>query len=268
MEMSNKKPLISVLMGIYNCADTLQKAVACIQNQTYENWELIMCDDCSADNTYAVACELAQQDERIRVLKNERNLTLAPTLNKCLKEAKGKYIARMDGDDTCSPERFEKELAFLESHSEFAMVSCNMALVGQYGVFRVIEYKPEPELKDFLSTNQHCHAACMARTRVIKAIGGYSEAKSRRRVEDYDLWVRMYLAGFRGYNLQEVLYDMFDAEAALKRRKFSNRLNESRVILTVCKNTSGFHYHQALMPLIKWLIPTSLYKHFHKNKGE
>lgn len=264
MEMSNKKPLISVLMGIYNCADTLQKAVACIQNQTYENWELIMCDDCSADNTYAVACELAQQDERIRVLKNERNLTLAPTLNKCLKEAKGKYIARMDGDDTCTPDRFEKELVFLEGHPEFAIVSCNMALANEYGVFRVVQYPAEPTIEGFVKGNLHCHAACMVRTEAIKAVGGYSEQKSRRRVEDYDLWVRMYKAGLRGYNLQETMYEMYDSVEALKRRKFSNRLNESRVIWTACRGSNGFQYYRAIIPIIKWFIPIGIYKKKHK----
>ena len=106
------RPLISVLMGVYNCADTLEEAVQCMIDQSYTNWELIMCDDCSTDNTLQVALSLASKDSRIRVLRNEENQTLAPTLNKCLDVAQGEYIARMDGDDICPPERFEKELDF------------------------------------------------------------------------------------------------------------------------------------------------------------
>ena len=77
----NKEPLVSVLMGIYNCSDTLEEAVNCIINQTYTNWELIMCDDCSTDNTYEKALEIAKKDKRIKVIKNEKNITLAPALN-------------------------------------------------------------------------------------------------------------------------------------------------------------------------------------------
>ena len=88
---------ISVLMGIYNCASTLEEAVSCIQAQSYTDWELIMCDDGSADNTLAAAQQLAAQDTRIKVLCNDHNMGRAATLNRCLGEAKGKYVARMDG---------------------------------------------------------------------------------------------------------------------------------------------------------------------------
>ena len=89
---------ISVLMGIYNCASTLEEAVSCIQAQSYTDWELIMCDDGSADNTLAAAQQLAAQDTRIKVLCNDHNMGLAASLNRCLGEAKGKYVARMDRD--------------------------------------------------------------------------------------------------------------------------------------------------------------------------
>ena len=94
-------PKISVLMGIYNCADTLPQAVASIQKQTYPNWELILCDDGSSDHTYEVAQALAAKDDRIVLLHNDRNLGLNQTLNACLAVATGDYIARMDGDDDC-----------------------------------------------------------------------------------------------------------------------------------------------------------------------
>ena len=84
---------ISVLMGIYNCADTLEQAVLSIQNQTYSNWELILCDDGSSDNTYAVAQDLAAKDNRIMLLRNMQNLGLNQTLNNCLAAATGDYIA-------------------------------------------------------------------------------------------------------------------------------------------------------------------------------
>ena len=112
-------PKISVLMGIYNCADTLPQAVASIQKQTYPNWELILCDDGSSDHTYEVAQALAAKDDRIVLLHNDRNLGLNQTLNACLAVATGDYIARMDGDDDCVPVRFEQQLAFWSTIRSF-----------------------------------------------------------------------------------------------------------------------------------------------------
>lgn len=254
-------------MGIYNCENTLEEAVQCIRNQTYSNWELIMCDDCSTDNTLKIAQRLTNIDERIKVIKNDKNLTLAPTLNKCLKLAKGKYIARMDGDDICSNDRFEKELNFLENNSEYALVSCNMDLFDKDGIYKTIFYLSKPLKKDFIKTSQFCHAGCMLRTEVMKKLGGYSEALNKQRVEDYDLWVRLYANNFKGYNLQESLYAMRDDRNALHRRTLKNRINESRVKFEICKNfnLSFKYYIWIIIPILKWIMPSFFYKIIHKN---
>lgn len=260
---------ISVLMGIYNCEATLSEAIDCILAQTYDNWELIMCDDGSKDNTVLVAEEYVQKyPNKIILLKNEKNMGLNYTLNKCLESAQGEYVARMDGDDVCNPTRFEKELNFLDKHPEYALVSCNMELYDKDGVFRIIEYKEQPLLKDFLKTSQFCHAGCMMRTSVMKELGGYTVSDKFLRVEDYDLWVRLYIAGYKGYNLQEVLYSMRDDRNAAKRRTFKNRLNESRVIKKVYK-AGKFPFYKSiyvLLPIIKGLTPRFVYNILHKNK--
>ena len=105
-------PKISVLMGIYNCAQTLPAAIDSILAQTEKDWELILCDDGSQDDTCLVAERYRQQyPEKIVLLKNERNMGLNATLNRCLKAARGEFIARMGGDDLCERERFRKQLA-------------------------------------------------------------------------------------------------------------------------------------------------------------
>ena len=124
--MSSK---VSVLMGIYNCAKTLPQAVAAIQKQTYSNWELILCDDGSTDDTYEIAQRLAASDARLTLLRNVQNLGLNKTLNNCLAVATGEYIARMDGDDDCLPDRFEKQINVLEKYSEFQITSTPMILM-------------------------------------------------------------------------------------------------------------------------------------------
>lgn len=259
---------ISVIMGIYNCAETLEEAVDCIVKQTYTNWEVIMCDDCSTDETLRVAQRLAECDERIKVITNEKNLTLAPTLNHCLSIAKGKYIARMDGDDICAYDRFEKELLFLEENPEYSLVSCNMNLFDNNGIYRTIRYLQNPTKQDLIKTSQFCHAGCMMKKDVILKLGGYSESIDRQRVEDYDLWIRMYAEGFKGYNLQEALYSMRDDRNALHRRTLRNRINEVRVKFNACRrfDLSFRFYIRSFIPILKWLVPSWIYKFVHKNR--
>ena len=128
---NNQDIKVSVLMGIYNCADTLAESIESILNQTHSNIEFIMCDDGSTDNTYEIANKYAKKDSRIVLLRNEQNITLGPTLNKCLEHATGKYCARMDGDDVSVPDRFEKQVAFLESHPEFDAVGSFMQIYAE-----------------------------------------------------------------------------------------------------------------------------------------
>ncbi|WFT52817.1 glycosyltransferase family 2 protein [Acinetobacter baumannii] len=111
--MTFEQPLISVLIPVYNVEAFVKEAVSSICNQTYKNIEIIVVDDCSTDNTYNIVAELAIIDPRIRLYKNDKNSKIVKTLNFALEQAKGEFIARMDGDDISTPERLEKQLEFL-----------------------------------------------------------------------------------------------------------------------------------------------------------
>lgn len=262
-------PKISVLMGIYNCAATLPEAIDSILAQTYPNWELIMCDDGSCDDTYAVAEQYRQQyPEKIILIKNEHNLGLNKTLNRCLERATGDYIARMDGDDLSVPERFEKEVVFLEKHPEYAIVSCPMIYFdenGEWGKGRCI---PRPQPLRFLVGTPFCHAPCMVRAEAFRAVGGYSEDPRTLRAEDYDLWFRMYAAGYWGANLPEHLYKMRDDENAYHRRKFQYSVKEAYV------RWNGYRMLKlpwigriyAIRPILVGLLPKWLYLPLHRYK--
>ena len=259
---------ISVLMGIYNCASTLEEAVSCIRAQSYTDWELIMCDDGSADNTLAAAQQMAAQDTRIKVLCNDHNMGLAATLNRCLGEAKGKYVARMDGDDVCPCDRFQSELDFLQGHPEYALVSGWMECYDAQGVYGTIRYKELPAYEDFIYGSQFCHAASMMRRDVLLELGGYRTTADAERVEDYDLWVRLYAAGYKGYNLQQVVYSMRDDRNAFHRRRFKYRINESKISYRVYKDChlplGKFCY--TLLPICKGFVPRWLYSILHRKR--
>lgn len=259
---------ISVLMGIYNCSSTMEQAVASVQNQTYTNWELILCDDGSSDNTYEVAQALAAKDSRIVLLRNDKNLGLNATLNRCLAAATGEYIARMDGDDDCVPERFERQLDLLEHHPEFQITSCPMKLfdeTGEWGQTTVPEY-PSPE--DVVSGTPISHAAVMLRKECMDAVGGYTVDKRMLRVEDVNLWIKLYAAGYRCHNIQEPLYRMRNDQNALNRRKYIYRVNSVYVRLQGCKMLHlGFRsYLSSIQPMINGLVPAKVRQFIRKKQ--
>lgn len=257
---------ISVIMGMYNCEETLREAVGCILDQTYSNWELILCDDGSTDRTYQVAKALADGDQRIILLRNERNLGLNATLNRCLAVAKGDYIARMDADDICSPERFAREVEVLEAERDIAIVSTAMEFFDETGVWGQINHPEYPQKRDFLSGSPFCHAPCMVRKEAYDAVDGYSVDRKLLRVEDYHLWVKMYKAGFLGKNIPIPLYQMRDDRNAYNRRKFRYRLNEAYVRLLLVKELR-LPIHTvvyALRPIMVGLLPRKLYDLLHK----
>lgn len=253
-------PKVSVLMGIYNCAETLPQAVASIQNQTYPNWELILCDDGSTDNTYEVAQSLAAKDDRVVLLRNEHNLGLNQTLNNCLEMATGIYIARMDGDDDCFPERFEKQVALLESHPEFQITSSPMILFDENGEWGQTALPEFPTSANVVEGSPISHAPVMLRKECMEAVGGYTVDKRMLRVEDVNLWIKLYAAGYRCHNIQQPLYRMRNDQAALNRRKYIYRVNSTYVRLHGCRllHLGPTSYIKAFSPMIVGLVPARL----------
>lgn len=269
MDMSKK---VSILMGIYNCETTLAEAIDSIIAQTYTNWQFIICDDGSSDRSYEIARSYQTADPtRFLIVKNDTNLGLNATLNKCLKLADGDYVARMDGDDLCDPRRFEKEVAFLNNHPEYAIVSTHMTTFdenGDWGCIKTLEY---PQVRDFPTTvPMFCHAPCMIRKEAFLDVEGYTEDKRLLRVEDYHLWYKFYAKGYRGYNIQEPLYKMRDDRNALHRRTASARFNG---IYATFAGFNMVHFpwwmyiyavKNAVVEVLKLIVPDCLYDYLHK----
>ena len=262
------KPLISVLMGIYNCEATLPDAIQSIIDQTYSNWELIMCDDGSTDGTAACARTFATKDSRIRFLSNGKNCGLGYTLNQCLKHAKGDFVARMDGDDLCSPDRFQKQADYLMAHPEYAICSTPMILFDETGEWGKTTLKELPSIEDVVTGSPIHHAPVMMRREALLAVGGYTTSSETLRVEDVDLWIKLYAAGYRCYNLQEPLYSMRNDRNAFKRRKYKYRINSTLVRLRGCKkmNLDAKCYLKAFSPMIIGLIPERTRRFIRKKR--
>ena len=217
---------VSVLMGIYNCETTLSESIDSILAQTYPNWELILCDDCSTDGTYALAKTYAEQyPEKIILLRNETNSRLAFSLNRCLEKTTGKFVARMDGDDKCVPERFEKQIDYLLAHPDAVLVGTAMQRFYNDGSFGAVDAcRPEPDkFTPHHNGPTFNHATILAYKSVFDALGGYTVSPRTVRGQDRDLWFRFFAAGYKGVNMPDPLYLVREDVEAIRRRTFRDR---------------------------------------------
>lgn len=260
-------PLISIIMATFNCEDTLCTAIESIIMQTYQNWEFVICDDCSTDNTWNILQEYKiKYPEKFTLIRNNVNSKLPYSLNQCLNHSKGKYVARMDADDISLPERLEKQLKYLEEHSEYDVVGCSMIRFDESGDYDTYYAVEEPNKFTLLKEVPYCHATIMMRKRAYDAINGYTVSKRTERGQDLDLWFRFYEARFTGNNIHEPLYKVYEGRKAIKRRKFKFALYATLTKLIGFKKLHFpiYDYIYAFIPIISHFIPRNV-KLFMRN---
>lgn len=257
-------PKISVIMGVYNCKDidALNKSVNSIINQTYTDWEFIICNDGSTDNTLNILKKIEMKDERIKIISYEKNKGLRYALNKCIEESKGKYIARQDDDDISEKNRFEKQISYMEKHRDISIVGCRANVFDKndvWGKYNVPEY---PNKTDFYWNSPFIHPTVIIRKDDLIKAGCYRVAKETRRCEDYDLFMRMYSLGMVGHNLQEELYRYNISVGNKKYRPMKYRIDEAKVRFIGYKKMGvlikGIPY--IMKPIIIGLIPQFIFK--------
>ena len=122
---------ISVIMPVYNAGKFLQQAVDSILNQSFTDFEFLICDDCSTDNSVEILQNAAAKDSRIKVLNNERNLGISFTINRLCEVASTSLLARMDADDIALSDRLQKQYDFLQKHPEVAVVGGNLEIIDE-----------------------------------------------------------------------------------------------------------------------------------------
>ncbi len=259
-------PRVSVIMGAYNRAATIQVAVDSILSQTFEDWEFIICDDASTDETFEIIKQMANTDSRIRYIRNESNIGCNMVLNRCIEHARGQYIAIMDSDDISLPTRLEKEVEILDNHPEYAIVGTSITLFDENGDYLVIHKKEQPQVIQFASSIPHIHATCMIRRNALDTIGHYITAKKMKRVEDYYMLARLYAHKYRGYNIQEPLIRVCDNIDSYNRRTWQNRLNEAYTFGKTIKLLKLPFYTNIYLirPLLVGILPRPIYSFLHR----
>lgn len=266
MSLENKK--VSVIMGIYNCEKTLNDAINSIINQSYQNWELIMCDDCSNDSTLKIANNYKNKYNNIHVVKNKENRGLAFSLNKCLEIASGDYIARMDADDICFKDRFKIQVDFLNKNEEYHLVGSSMILFDEKGE-KGIRYSKEIPTKEYIiKNNPYAHPTIMMRKKIYEELGGYTVSDRTRKGQDLDLWFRFYSKGFKGYNIQQPLIKYHESINDYKKRNIKSAIGFMKTMYFGYRinNVPFRKYIYILKPLVSAIIPNNLMYIYHKNK--
>ncbi len=204
--MSSTLPFVSVLIPCYNAESYIESSIRSVMNQTYKNIEIVVINDGSTDKTKEVLLKLSKEDIRIEYYENECNLRLVKTLNKGLNLCTGEFIARMDADDICFPNRLEKQVSFLQTNKDVAILGSAIEIFGE-NVKNIIIKQPQLDStiksKMFVASPFH-HPTVMFNMRVLKKEHLFYD-ENYFRIEDYELWIRLQGLNYKFANLKEPL---------------------------------------------------------------
>ena len=195
-------PKISIILPCYNGADMLGGAIESVQNQTFKDWELIIVNDCSTDNTLEIANSYAAKDERIRVFSNEHNSKLPATLNHGFREARGEYWTWTSDDNLLLPDFCLEMSHYLDEHPEVGFVVGDEYIIDAEGNIIRESVKPD-NLRAKLPLNNYVGATFMYRKEIALQTGEYRTDLFL--VEDYEYWLRMSFLTEMGH-VNKILY--------------------------------------------------------------
>lgn len=286
-----------MIMGVYNCPsrEMLSQAVNSILSQTYGDFEFLICDDGSTNETLQWLKEKADEDKRIIVLENKKNSGLAIALNRCLKHAKGALIARQDIDDYSTQSRFQTQIDFLCAHKNIAFVGTDCFVYDQNGLYGEWHRPTYPSKQDFLFNSPFIHGTTMFRREVFDRCGGYRLIGRCHKYEDYEFFMRAYANGFQGANIDQLLYTFYSEEkknqvsSAMRKDEFQVRKQGFSALglmpkafpyvvkpivlmfvpnkilnwLKDCKKNSLMHKYSLSLKLYKVLVNRNSYIKFH-----
>ena len=213
------KPMISVIMPVYNSGKLIHQTIESILNQTDTNYEFIIINDASTDDTLKNIKKYKKKDKRIIIINNKRNLGIALASNKGLDAARGKYIAMMDHDDISLSTRFEKQINYLEKHKEVFLVGTGNYYIDENNkiINKIKTITNESKIKKDITIghNRICHPSIMFR----------NETKIRYRekifyAQDVDFFLQLFADGKKLTNIKDVLfhYRVHDTQTSMEKR--------------------------------------------------
>jgi glycosyltransferase EpsE len=262
MMNKEKNILVSVIMSVYNSSSYMEYAIQSILDQTYTNFEFLIMDDGSLDESLTILQRYEKKDPRIRVYKNKTNCGLTASLNKLIKKTHGDFIARMDSDDISIKTRLEKQVRYFQTDS-------NLDILGTFAEdidknSHVTRKRKMPvkdrEIKRMLPViNPLNHPSVMFKKSIISKIGYYNE--KFRTTQDYDLWFRAAAAGLRFYNIPEFLIQYRVDNNYMTKKAWKYRWTELKIRLAGYKTIKlpFYKWGYLFIPLILGIAPEYLF---------
>ena len=200
-ERGRMEKLVSIVMPVYNAEKFLAKAIESVLGQTYRNFELFVIDDCSKDSSLHIAQTYEAQDNRIRVLKNEKNLNVAKTRNYGIQEATGEFIALLDSDDIWDPQKLERQMELLERENA-GLAYCSYDFIDESGasILKPFLVPKETNFNKMLYGNDIGCSTVLIRADIFKKHLFHPDCYH----EDYALWMEMLKDNVKAVGLTEV----------------------------------------------------------------
>lgn len=238
----DKTPLVSVVMPAYNSEKYISEAIESVLNQTFKDFEFIIVNDGSTDNTFNIIKEYARKDKRIKVINNKKNCGISKTRNNGIKLARGKYIATHDSDDISLPTRFQEQLSFMEQHPEVGVVGAYIQIFDSDSgkIIGIRKYSNEDKVlrKNIFFYSPIAQPVSMIRKEVFSEVGYYDN--NYPPTEDLDLWFKIGTK-YKFSNINKILlrYRVNSNSATSSRTKLMEKLT----IRIRWKNQNNPSYH-------------------------
>src|SRR5690625_291039 len=200
--MTYEENLVSVITPAYNAARFIAETIESVQAQTYENWEMIIVDDCSQDETRSIIKKYQAQDERIQLIQLQENSGSAVARNTAMDHAKGRYLAFLDSDDLWTKEKLERQLVFMQEN-EYAFTFTKYVRMHEDGTLTKA-ITDAPKRVGYEQLMKHCVIGCLTVMLDREKIGDERMINIRTR-QDYVFWLTLTKKGFPAYGMPEVL---------------------------------------------------------------
>lgn len=246
-----KAPLVSIIMPTYNSSDYIIDSIQSVIEQTYTNWELLITDDCSTDDTVEIIESIASYEHRVKLYKSEINLGAGESRNNSISEARGKYIAFLDSDDIWLPEKLTKQVEFASSNN-YLLTFSGYKKFSEHGIGGEVEIPSYTTFRRLLKSNV---IGCLTAMYDAEVLGKIYMPKIRKR-QDHALWLRILKKVDKAYGLQEPLA-LYRVGSGMSRNKFKIlkwqwKLYREELNLSFLKSAYVF-IHYVLKGYLKYL---------------
>lgn len=244
--------LISVITPSYNSKDFIVSTINSVLSQSYKNWELLITDDCSSDNTWDIIKEYSLKDDRIKVFKLAKNSGAPTARNNSLSNAKGKFIAFLDSDDLWLPNKLERQIDFMKSN-DYAFSFSSYECINESGenLNHIIE---APQLMTYSKYLKNTIIGCL--TVVIdKSKVGYFEMPNIKSSHDMALWLSILKKGFDAHGMNEVLSQY----RIVSTSNTANKFKAAKDVWRVYRNIEGLSILRSLWCFSFYVI-NAIYK--------